>query len=341
MTTTKGGRRFRSAGILSNVKEDLELSLWLFQLNWILIGVVLVMLALGVLLTSFRMEVNGYVILLGMAGLYGYIGHRNAISGAANPRVYATLFTLAQIILVLVLVTSLGYIAASAALPMQEARLLAFDHALGLNFRTYLSFVNDRPGLIRALAPAYNSIFLQLTVLVVVLPVCGLYRRAAEFVLGYAITLIVTTVISTLIPATGVYHALELVPADHPNVEPLVYYATLRELPLVRDGSTRVLDAFSLAPLLTFPSFHAITAVLYTWAMWPLRWLRLVGCCWNALVLAATPIGGGHFFVDVIAGVAVALATIYAIRRLVNYLAHGQSQKRQAILIPSFTTGAR
>ena len=335
MTATSGGRRFESAGLLSNVKEDVELPLWLFQLNWIVIGMVLVLLALAVLLTSFRVEPKGYIIILGVTGLYGYIGHRNAISGRGNPRVYATLFSLAQIILILVLVTSLGYIAASAALPMQEARLLAFDRALGLDFRAYLSFVNDRPGLISALARAYNSIFVQLTVLVVLLPLCGLYRRAAEFVLSVALTLIVTTVISTLVPATGVYHALGLLPADHPNIEPVVYYDTLRELPLVRDGATRVLNAFSLGPLLTFPSFHAITAVLYAWALWPIRWLRVVGILWNAVVLAATPIGGGHFFVDVIAGVVVALTTIYAIHRLGNHLAHGQSRKRQATLIPS------
>lgn len=313
----------------------MELSLRLFQLNWIIIGLVLVLLTLGLMLTNFRAEPKGYIIILGMTGLYGYFGHRNARSERGNPRVYATLFTLAQIILIFILVTSLGYIAASAAFPMQEARLLAFDRALGLDFRTYLSFVNDRPGLIRALASAYSSIFIQLTLLVVLLPLCGLYRRAAEFVLSCALTLIITTVISTLIPATGVYHALGLLPADHRNIEPSVYYDTLRELPLVRDGTTRVLDAFRLGPLLTFPSFHAITAILYAWALWPIRWLRVAGISWNTVVLAATPIGGGHFFVDVVAGVVIALATIYATHRLGKNLVRGQLRKRQSALIPS------
>lgn len=204
-----------------------------------------------------------------------------------------------------------------------------------MDFRAYLSIVNDRPGLVRALSPAYNSIFVQLTVLVVFLPLCGLYRRAAEFVLTFALTLIVTTVISTLVPATGVYHVVGLLPADHPNVEPSVYYDTLRGLPLVRDGTTRTLDAFSLGPLLTFPSFHAITAILYAWGLWPIRLLRVAGILWNTVVLAATPIGGGHFFVDVIAGVGIALAMIYATHRLGNSFARGQSQERQSVLIPS------
>ncbi|MBB4258772.1 phosphatase PAP2 family protein [Bradyrhizobium sp. CIR3A] len=202
-----------------------------------------------------------------MAVLYGYVGHRNAISRAANPRVYTTLFTLAQIVLILVLVTSLGYIAASAALPMQEPLLLAFDRALGSDFRTYLLFGERTAG-------------------------------------------------------------------NRPRACPCVRLHILAAV-LVRDGTTRVLDAYSLAPLLTFPRFHAITAVLCTWAVWPLRWLRLVGVLWNAVVLLAPPIGGGHFFIDVIAGVVVALSTIYATHRLGNYLARGHSQMRQTVLLPS------
>ncbi|MCA1364985.1 phosphatase PAP2 family protein [Bradyrhizobium sp. IC3069] len=334
MTTKRSRRHFESDETFPGVGEEVELSLKLFQLNWIIIGLALVLLSLGVLLTNFRAEPKGYIIILGLTGLYGYIGHRNARSERGNPRVYATLFTLAQIILIFVLVTSLGYIAVSTAFPMQEARLLAFDRALGLDFRAYLSFVNDRPGLVRVLASAYNSIFTQLTLLVVLLPLCGLYRRAAELVLGCALTLIITTVISTLVPATGVYHALGLLPADHPNIEPSVYYDTLRELPLVRDGTTRVLDAFSLGPLLTFPSFHAITAILYAWAMWPIPWLRVAGILWNIVVLAATPIGGGHFFVDVVAGVGIAFATIYATHRFGKHLAGGRLRKRQRVLIP-------
>lgn len=293
------------------------------------------------MLTDFRVQVRGYLILLGIAGLYGVFGHLNARSGSSNPRIYATFFTLAQIILVLLLVTSIGYIAASANLPMQEARLLAFDRMLGLDFRAYVSFVNDRPGLLPPLARTYDSIHQQLFALVVFLPLCGHHRRAAEFMLGFAIALIVTTIISTLVPATGAYRAVGLLQSDHPNIEPICYYATLRELPLVRDGTTRVLDAFSLGPLLTFPSFHAISAVLYAWALWPFHWLRVVGLLWNAVMLAATPIGGGHFFVDVLAGVAVALAAIYAVHRLGKYLAREAKPARRELLQPSNATTVR
>jgi hypothetical protein len=42
----------------------------------------------------------------------------------------------------------------------------------------------------------------------------------------------------------------------------------------LRDGSLRTLDLMHLAGVVTFPSFHA-AAVLYAWAVWPMRLLRL------------------------------------------------------------------
>ena len=82
---------------------------------------------------------------------------------------------------------------------------------------------------------------------------------------------------------------------------------------LLRDGSLRTLDLFHINGVLTFPSFHAASAALYIWGLWPMRWLRPLNLLVNGAMIAATPIGGGHFLVDVLGGVAVA-ASIYAAR---------------------------
>lgn len=336
MPNNRFGRdRSELAAVNPTVEEDTEVSLRLFQLNWMLIAVILTVFELGLLLTDFRVRLGGYFVFIGIAGLYGYIGHRHVRAGSRNPRIFATLFTLPQIVLLLLLVMSVGYIAAAANLPMQETSLLALDRMLGLDFRAYVGFVNDRPGVLRAFVLTYDSIYWQLLALVIFLPLLGYHRRAAEFALAFGITLIATMIISVLVPATGAYAVAGLVQADHPNIEPIIYYTTVRELPLVRDGTTRVLDAFGLGPILTFPSFHAISAVLYAWSMWPVRWLRVFGVLWNGVMLAATPIGGGHFFVDVAAGILIALAAIYVVGRLGRYLARGTQPIRQTLLQPA------
>jgi PAP2 superfamily protein len=128
--------------------------------------------------------------------------------------------------------------------------------------------------------------------------------------------LIATTVLTAFVPAIGVYGALGLVASDFPNIVPQGYYDRLRDMPLLRDGSLRVLDLFQLAGVVTFPSFHAASAVLYVWMLWPLRWLRPLNLLCNGAMLVATPIGGGHFFADVIAGAAIALVAISIARRV-------------------------
>jgi membrane-associated phospholipid phosphatase len=61
--------------------------------------------------------------------------------------------------------------------------------------------------------------------------------------------------------------------------------------------------------------------VLYAWALWPARWLRPILVLANAAMLAATPIDGGHYFVDLFAGMAIAIAAIAAARRVGQIIA--------------------
>jgi PAP2 superfamily protein len=143
----------------------------------------------------------------------------------------------------------------------------------------------------------------------------GRYWRLQVFTLAFAIALIVTTIISIFVPAIGTYDVLNVHP--DPNVfTPGGYLDQLRELPLVRDGSLRELSYRSLAGLITFPSFHAASAVLYLWAFWPVRWLGPIAAAINVMMLLATPIVGGHYFADIFAGIAIAAASIAVAKHL-------------------------
>ena len=45
-----------------------------------------------------------------------------------------------------------------------------------------------------------------------------------------------------------------------------------------------------------------------------MRWLRPLNLLANGAMVLATPIGGGGFLVDVLAGIAIAVASIYVAR---------------------------
>jgi PAP2 superfamily len=305
--------------------KDIALAWKLFRLNWLLIAIVLAVFDLCLLLTDFRVQPLGYLAVLIVAALYGVSGYRNALSPRrSKPWVFSLLTAIAQTILVVSILTSLTYIATAANLPLQDLRLLAIDRALGFDFRNFLSFVDSHPWAAAILALGYNSIGWQIFLIVFGLPLTGHHRRAAEYVCALLLALSATTCITMAVPAIGVYHATGLNLADLPNIVPGGYLETLHEMPLVRSGALRALDIGHLGGVVTFPSFHAATAALYIWGLWPFRWLRLFNLTINGAMLVATPIGGGHFLIDVLAGIAVALTSIGIAQLAGRFLARSE-----------------
>ncbi|WP_280704194.1 phosphatase PAP2 family protein [Bradyrhizobium sp. BR13661] len=296
---------------LSRADHEVATALRLVEFNWRLLASVAGFVLAWLVATQFYIEPAGYVVAFALATLCGWFGLRNARSGArANPRVFLSLIALAQMTLAIPVMLTLTYVATSAGFPLQDARLLAWDRALGFEFKSFLDFINGHPELLSVLAQSYSSITLQMILLGLVLPLTGCYQRGAEAICAYILALLVTTCISAFVPAIGVYHVLGLQASDFPNFEPAGYYDTLRDAPLVRAGLLRKLNLPQLVGVVTFPSFHAAAAVLYMWSFWPLRWLRLAAIPWNVLMIVATPLGGGHYLVDILAGVAVSTVAI-------------------------------
>ena len=82
----------------------------------------------------------------------------------------------------------------------------------------------------------------------------------------------------------------------------------------MRAGTLSRIGIGSLAGLITFPSFHSVSALLFVWASWPARRLRAPMVAINLTMLAATPIEGSHYLVDVIGGAMVALLSVLSLR---------------------------
>ncbi len=303
----------------------------LFKLNWVVLASMCAALAIGVGFSNFSIEPTGLLVSIGFVAAYAGFAHANARSpGRRDPQVMFALGATAQIVLVTVVMAPLTYIAAAADFPLQDANLLRLDRALGLDWAAYVGFVNDRPLLAAWLGYGYGMIRWPLFAIPVVLAAAHHYRRSSEFTLAFALALLATTIISALVPALGVYQQIGLDPAELRNLEPRAYLDTLRDLEPVRDGVLRHLDLFGLAGIVTFPSFHAASALLYAWALWPVRWMRPIALLANAAMLASTPVNGGHYFVDLVAGLAIAALAVWAARRVSDGL-----NRRRAAAAPS------
>jgi membrane-associated phospholipid phosphatase len=284
----------------------------LYCCNWLVVGVMAAALIAGMALAGFSFAPASTVVPFAIAGAYiAYSFYSYRHPRKRDPLVVFTLGSTGQILLIPILMTPMTYVAASANLPMQDVALDAIDRALGLHWMAYYQFVSEHHALLVLSVWSYSMIGWPVFGVPIALGWTGRYARLQTFTLAFAIALAVTTAVSAVVPAMGTYDLLKFLP--DPNLfVPGGYTEQLRDLPLVRDGSLRYLHLSGLTGIVTFPSFHAAAAVLYIWAFWPVRWIGPLAAIVNIAMLLATPIVGGHYFIDLFAGGAIAAASIMA-----------------------------
>jgi hypothetical protein len=301
-----------------------------FLLNWALLAVMGAALVLGLAFTGFSIGLPGLALSLGFVSVYAAFAHANARAPARrDPQVMFVLGATAQIVLITIIMTPLTYVAASTNLPMQDDNLLAIDRALGLDWEAYATTVNAHPVLASWLSYGYSMIRWPIFAIPAVLAAAARYHRLQEFTMAFALALIVTTILSGLVPAVGAYEQVGIHMPALADIAARPFLDETRSLfDQVRDGTLRELNILGLAGLVTFPSFHAASAVLYAWALWPVRWIRPFVILANGAMLASTPIDGGHYFIDLAAGMAVAAGAILAARAISRRLARHRGMIR-------------
>jgi membrane-associated phospholipid phosphatase len=206
------------------------------------------------------------------------------------------------------------YLATSAALPLQDARLASLDQALGFDWLGFLASANSNPAISWALVTAYHSALPQLLALYLLLCFGRYERRLAEFLALMSTTSVAVGALMLLVPAAGAYAHFrpprELFDGFSSNAGMWHYEALLR----LRAEAAPVLDFGQMEGLVTFPSFHTVLAIITAYAFRGFRFLALPAVILNSVVIVSTLPEGGHHLVDVIAGAIIAVAGIALVR---------------------------
>jgi len=309
------------------VDTDARTAWQLFHLNWLPIAAMGGLLAIGLPWADLSLEPVAYGVTLAIAALLLAVayGHRIVKAELADPKLVFSLGAIGQVILTCAIVGPLSYVAGKLNWPLQDQALLAIDRALGLDPEAIARYVNDHPWLATIFARGYGLIKLPLLGVPVVLALTGRYVRLQSFMLATSLALAVTIAISAVVPAIGTYYALQLPAAHLPEINTAVYAGQLRDILALHDGSLHELRLFFLSGIVSFPSFHAASAVLYMWALWPVRGIGIIAAALNLLMIASTPVIGAHYVIDVVGGIAVATASIWAVKLFVRWL-HGASR---------------
>ncbi|MBW7963777.1 phosphatase PAP2 family protein [Bradyrhizobium sp. BR 10261] len=301
---------------------DAKTAWQLFHLNWLPIAIMGGLLALGLSVTGLRLEPVAYGVTLAIAALFVGIAYRHRIAKGdlADPKLIFSLGTIGQVIITCAIVGPLSYVAGILGFPLQDQALLAIDRALGLDPEPIARFVNDHPWLADILSRSYGLIKWPLLFVPVVLTLTARYVRLQLFMLAMSLGLAVTIAISALVPAIGTYYGLQLPAAHVPDINTAIYAGQLRDILGLRDGSLHELRLFFLSGIVSFPSFHAASAVFYMWALWPVRRIGGLAAALNLMMIAATPVIGAHYIVDVAGGVALATASIWAAKAYLAWM---------------------
>src|SRR5437660_3557548 len=224
----------------------------------------------------------------------------------------------AQVVVFAAVGAPLSYLAASANLPLYDQAFDAIDRALGLDWRYLLGWMNAHPSLHSLFALSYMSFTVQATTTVLALAFSNRLLGLRTFVLAFIFSALICIAISAALPSEGIWGFYKVSAADHPAIVPAVRGLYLPIYHGLRDGSLRALTGLTADGIITFPSFHAALGVIFMVALWPVPVLRWIGAVVNGLMVFATPVDGGHYFVDVLAGIVIAVLCLRAAQAIVS-----------------------
>jgi membrane-associated phospholipid phosphatase len=187
----------------------------------------------------------------------------------------------------------LSYLVVSTNLPLVDASLNAMDRHLGFDWLGYYGWVKTHAHYHRVIRFAYQSMVNQIWVVVAYLSFTGRFARLRAFLELSFSTLLFAILVSLFAPAASAAKYFQA--QTHDAVSGFSQFEPLRA------GTLRMIDLDAMQGLVSMPSFHTIMAILFCWSVrrTPAAFILIP---LNIALILATPIEGGHYLVDVIAG---------------------------------------
>lgn len=232
-----------------------------------------------------------------------------------DERIARLLHAAPQFVLVTFLGGALSYSAMATSLPLWDATFDAMDKALGFDWPALLALTGRHPEAALALKLAYYSMLPQMAVVIVALVTVRAFGELDRFILAFGLAALMTMAICTVTPSLCAGYFYRDAVAAQPHLG-LTWNSVAHVLAL-RSGEMTFISMATAEGIVTMPSFHTVSAILFIIAFWHVSWLRWPGLALNVAMLAATPIVGGHYLVDLIAGLAVAVAARWLAVRLI------------------------
>ncbi len=212
----------------------------------------------------------------------------------------------AQFLALSLVLIPLEYLTVSTNAPLADRSFVALDQAMGLDWVAWAQWVSAHSLIHSALGAAYASIWLQ-TILTFVFNVhARASQRNSELWWITVFASLLTIAGGTVLPASNpwIYHGLA-------GVDDFLH---AQQFAALRAGTIHVLGLYNTEGLIQLPSFHTVLAIMLAYNFRHHRWLFAAAIVLDTLIILSCPTEGSHYFVDLVAGAAVAAVAIIAVR---------------------------
>ncbi len=196
-----------------------------------------------------------------------------------------------------------------------DAPLQRIDEALHFHWLAWYETVSAHPSLQRLGVAAYQCIYVIPAALFITFAIRGQRREAHRFLAGFWLAALITLTLYLFMPAVG--------PLTYLWKGPIPYMPTSalwqeQLIPALRAHQVGQVNLNELRGLVSAPSFHTASGVLYIAAAWRTGNLRWPLIFLTLAMLLATPIEGTHYLSDMIIGAGVALVALAGASKLVE-----------------------
>ncbi len=225
-----------------------------------------------------------------------------------------------QMIVGSLLLAGISYLGAWYDYPFRDETLEIFDYIPGFDWLSYITWVNDH-GLVAGIYGfCYGATGPETLFLLLLLFLLKNYAAMQRFAISFLGGGFITVMLATFWPARVAfeYHAISASAFPHIGIPESLNY--LHDYYGMRSHTMHVLPSI-FEGMAEFPSFHSMIAVFSIAAARSLTYLlpRYLMVGMNLIMLFATPVQGGHYFMDTMAGIIIGSIIVTVLNRIIPF----------------------
>lgn len=222
-----------------------------------------------------------------------------------------------------------NHLTMTVPVPYADTLLVWFDGFLPVDWNGYFRFVAETPLLVWLFDYAYTGLSLLSIVAFLGLILMNRVEQARFFAVVFTVAAIGFTTVGMFFPAKAAVHVL----LDAPELlsrfpyDPGTYSVEI--LRNLRSGEPILFDLYNLPGLTTFPSFHTASGIILAYAYRRTLWFWPVSG-YAVVMIASTPVYGGHYFIDIIVGAIAAFVLCVIFERTAMFRGVFAARKEQS-----------